>query len=70
MDGTTIKGGAVLPNIGPNWHEAATADFNGDGKSDILFHHDSGLSLMWTMDGTTITGATFLPNIGSDWHSL
>ena len=32
---------------------AAAADFNGDGKSDILWQHDSGLPVIWTMDGTT-----------------
>ena len=47
--------GAVLPNPGPTWHVAAAADFNGDGKSDILWQNDSGLPQIWTMDGTTIT---------------
>ena len=52
----TITGGAVLPDPGPTWHVAAAADFNGDGKSDILWQNDSGLPAIWTMDGTTITG--------------
>jgi FG-GAP repeat len=43
MDGITITGGAALPDVGPTWHVAAAADFNGDGKSDILWQHDSGL---------------------------
>jgi hypothetical protein len=68
MDGTTITGGAVLPNVGPTWHVAATADFNGDGKADILLQHDSGLPVIWTMDGTTISGGAVLPNAGPTWH--
>jgi hypothetical protein len=87
MDGTTITGAAVLPNVGPAWTRdgstvtgaanprnygpgwhAAAADFSGDGKSDILWHHDillqydSGVPLIWTMDGTTITAAATLSN--------
>jgi hypothetical protein len=44
MDGTTITAGAVLPDVGPTWHVhvKAAADFSGDGKSDILWQHDSG----------------------------
>ena len=52
----TSPAGALLPNPGPTWHVAAAADFNGDGKSDILWQHDSGLPAIWTMDGTNVTG--------------
>ena len=65
---TGVTGTAVLPDIGPTWHVAAAADFNGDGKSDILWQHDSGLPAMWTMDGTTLTGAVLLPDPGPTWH--
>ena len=68
MDGTTITAGTYLPDVGPAWHVAEAADFNGDGKSDILWQHDSGLPAIWTMDGTNITAGTYLPNPGSDWH--
>ena len=40
------------------------ADFNGDGKSDILWQNDNGLPAIWLMDGTNITGAAVLPNPG------
>jgi hypothetical protein len=63
MDGTTITGGGFLPDVGPGWH-AAAADFNGDGKADILWNHDSGdLPAIWIMDGTTVAGGGFLPNL-------
>ena len=65
---TGVTGTAVLPDPGPTWHVAAAADFNGDGKSDILWQHDSGLPAMWTMDGTTLTGAVLLPDPGPTWH--
>jgi hypothetical protein len=35
MDGTTMTAGVALPDVGPTWHVAAAADFNGD-KADIL----------------------------------
>ena len=35
-------GGAVGPfNPGPSWHVKGTGDFNGDGKSDILWQSDT-----------------------------
>ena len=33
------------------------ADFNGDGKADILWQNDNGTPAIWTMDGTNVTGA-------------
>ena len=53
--------------MGPSG-SAAAADFNGDGKSDILWHHDSGVTAIWTMDGTTITAGTVLPDVGPTRH--
>jgi hypothetical protein len=70
MDGATITAGAALPDVGPTWHVKAAADFNNDGKADILLQHDSGLPVIWTMDGTTITSSSALPNPGSDWNLL
>ena len=61
-------GAAPFSNVGPTWHVAAAADFNGDGKSDILWQNDSGMPAIWTMDGTTITAGTYLPDVGPGWH--
>jgi hypothetical protein len=37
------------------------ADFNGDGKPDILWHHQaSGDLYLWYMSGTTATGGSYL----------
>jgi Bacterial Ig-like domain/FG-GAP-like repeat len=68
MNGTTVTGGAALPNPGPSWHVKDAADFNGDGKADILWQNDDGTPAIWTMNGTTVTGEAVLPNPGPSWH--
>ena len=39
----SLAAGCPARCLGPRRHVAAAADFNGDGKSDILWQHDSGL---------------------------
>ena len=54
MDGTTVlSSAAVGSNPGPTGR-SGTGDFNGDGKSDILWQHDNGTAAIWTMDGTDV----------------
>ena len=59
MDGTSSTFvGAVGPfNPGPAWHIEGIGDFNGDGKSDIIWQGDNGAAAMWLMDGTNSTFA-------------
>ena len=64
MDGSNVTfAGQIGPfNPGPNWEIEGTGDFNGgDGKSDIIWQHDNGLTAMWQMDGTN---ATFVGAVG------
>ncbi|MHC4980981.1 MAG: S8 family serine peptidase [Planctomycetota bacterium] len=69
MDGTT-----VLPGTGPlpqlanlKWRVAGTGDFNGDGRSDILWRHKGkGKNTLWLMDGTTVLpGSGPLPTVAN-----
>jgi FG-GAP-like repeat len=55
--------GVALGNSG-----VAENDFDGDGKSDILWRNDSGLVYIWYMDGTTIVSDGSVFNLSSDWH--
>ena len=72
MDGTNATFvGAVGPfNPGPTWHIKGTGDFNGDGKSDIIWQGDDGTASIWLMDGTnaTFVGAVGPFNPGPGWQ--
>jgi hypothetical protein len=73
MNGTDILSGNNLPpaNLGPSWQVAETGDFNGDGKSDILWRNNSsGRTQIWLMNGTDImSGNNFTPaNLSPSWH--
>ena len=48
----------MIGGVDTTWHVAATADFNGDGKEDILFRNDSGVFTEWQS-----TGAGFTQNV-------
>jgi hypothetical protein len=56
MNGSSIIGSIALPNPGPAWQLEGSADFNGDGKSDLLFLNPStGQVQIWLMNGTQVT---------------
>ena len=65
MDGTNATFvGAVGPfNPGPSWQIKGTGDFNGDGKSDIIWQGEDGTAAIWLMDGTN---ATFVGAVGHE----
>jgi len=49
----------------------ASSDFNGDGKSDILFQNTDGSVGMWQMNGATVLGANPVgSNPGSAWRLM
>lgn len=62
--GNTFVGDAWLaPNPVSGWHVAGTADFNGDGKRDLVWQNDgTGQVSVWYLGGAQ--GNTFL---GDSW---
>ena len=57
-------------NPGPSWHVKDSGDFNGDGKSDILWQNDDGTPAIWLMNGTTCcpSARPVSFNPGPSWH--
>ena len=48
-----------------------TGDFNGDGKSDILFQNTGGQVTIWLMTGATPTTEALVgANPGPSWHVI
>ena len=51
---------------------APTHNFDGDGKSDILWQGSDGTPAVWLMNGTNFisTNAAGSSNPGTDWHII
>jgi hypothetical protein len=56
MNGTSILNASTsfVANVPRTWTIVGTGDFNGDGRSDILWRDTSGNVAIWEMNGTTI----------------
>ena len=49
--------------------ETPAGDFNGDGRDDLIWRHDSGLIQIWYMSGTIAADTLDLsPVADMDWH--
>ena len=68
MNGPQVAVDQFVGQVPANWHFAATGDFNGDGKSDILLQSDAGGLVMLEMNGTQILANQFIGQIPSNWH--
>ena len=64
-----LIGGGVIGNPGPSWHVIGTGDFNGDGKSDILWQNNNGTYAIWEMNGTSVIGGGIL-SPGGTWQAV
>jgi hypothetical protein len=54
--------------LGETIPPAVKNDFNGDGRSDLVFFHADGRIAIWTMDGLTRTDGGDILGAGSGWH--
>jgi Ca2+-binding RTX toxin-like protein len=55
-----------------NWNVIdAHGDYNGDGKSDILWRNsDDGMVALWQMNGTQIGAGAVLSTVPTDWNVI
>jgi hypothetical protein len=67
MNGTQIMSANILGNVSTNWSIAETGDYNGDGKSDILWIDNVGDVATWFMNGATVSSVTTYGNFGTAW---
>ncbi len=60
---------APIFSIDPVWEVVQLADWNGDGKPDLLFRNrNTGVVFVWYMTGTTLGGSDFIIQIDPSWE--
>lgn len=69
MSGTQIQSIATIGQIrsATNWCVAETGDFNGHGKSDILWIRHRRRCWVWFMNGAQIMSSARCGNVGTGW---
>jgi hypothetical protein len=69
MNGTALKASSYLPPISLGWTVRQLADYNGDGRADILWREwASGSTYEWLMDGPTAIGSGYTTSLAdSSW---
>jgi Domain of unknown function (DUF4347)/FG-GAP-like repeat len=70
MDGANVvdSKSTSTPTLDKSWKAAGTGDFNGDGKSDILWRNDDGSIALWQMNGTNVSSKlTSTPSLDNSW---
>jgi hypothetical protein len=63
--------GNAFYHVDNSWHVAGTGDFNGDGRSDVLWRNDSGRVTDWLGQANSGLSGNFAnadANAGTDWH--
>jgi len=71
MDGAIFSACQCRRQSGAAWHVIGSGDFDGDGKSDILWQNNSGQAAVWLMDGTSLKfRCQCRPQSGPDWHAI
>ena len=68
MNGTSYSSFVDLGTLPTSWHAAGAADFNGDGKTDVLWSNKiNGQRVIWLMDGTSYSSYVNLGIVGTAW---
>ena len=72
MNGLGVKAEGTVAHaaIPPSWQIQQIGDYDADGKSDILWRHDSGQIYIWEMNGLVVKseGGVAHAGVPNDWH--
>ncbi|NJR71967.1 MAG: VCBS repeat-containing protein [Gammaproteobacteria bacterium] len=58
----------LIGNVPPGYTATRLADFNGDGRADILFRNPQGKLKLWLMNGINIATVIDLPDSNAAWE--
>ena len=68
LGGYGVQTASSLGAVPSNWSIVETGDFDGDGKSDILWRDaNTGTTVIWFLNGTQVSQSTTVGAVGSDW---
>jgi hypothetical protein len=70
MNGVGLSTNEGLLGPATGWSVKQIGDFNGDGKSDILWQHTDGSSAIWLMNGLALINGGTLLGPGTGWNSV
>jgi hypothetical protein len=70
MTGCTLTSpGSPAVVADSHWQVKGVGDFDGDGKADILWHHDvNGWVHIWRMNGTLIAEPRTIATVPLEWQ--
>jgi hypothetical protein len=68
LDGPHVIGSGVPGAAGTDWTVAGMADFNGDGKGDVLWRHTSGTVAVWLLNGPSVIATGVQGGATTDWQ--
>ena len=71
LNGTTWSSSVSLTEVSDtNWEIGGTGDFNGDGKTDIVWRNKAtGDNVIWLLDGTTWSSSVLLTGVSdTNWE--
>jgi hypothetical protein len=59
-----------MRHVGVTWSLVGQRDFDGDGKTDLLWRDTSGNTAIWFMNGVTVGQSVSVGNIPNTWSVI
>jgi hypothetical protein len=70
VDGLGILSATIVRPAGTGYSVNRVGDFDGDGKSDLLWQHTDGTTEIWLMDGLSVKSVGGLLGPGTGWSPV